>query len=79
MTTEPREKYLSAKELAAELRAIGITVGEDYVRAMLQAGAPHVKNGQRMWALPSEVLTWWKANPGFAPWAGEAKPGVDFA
>ena len=68
----PTEKYLSPKELSAEMRKIGLIVSVEYIRAMLGAGAPHVENGSRMFAQLSRVLAWWEANPGFAPRSEEA-------
>lgn len=65
MTEQAEEKYLTAKEMAAELNERGMTVSAQFVRLLWKEGAPHVGRFGRVKAL----LEWWEANPDVQPFA----------
>lgn len=53
------EKYLTAKELSAALRELGLDYSERWVRASWRAGSRHVGRFGRL----SEMIAWVEANP----------------
>lgn len=63
MNDQENEKYMTAKELVAALKDMGITTSEDYVRGLWKLGAPHVGR----FCLMSEFMHWWRNNPQAAP------------
>jgi hypothetical protein len=59
------EKFLGPKHLASEIKEhTGIVVSERFVRSVVvESGIPRLGFNVRY----SELVTWWLANPDFAP------------
>lgn len=66
MSTHTRgEKYLTAKELSAELEKNGRSVSEDFARELIRATPGRLGLSARL----SDSLRFWTENPDFAPFA----------